>query len=80
MTPSVTTRLENLGRRVHELLKSLPDHDATTDTLDYVVGVLYGLVRAGDLEFIDRPSRFDPSPRWTPKTGQLWTPENRPVR
>jgi hypothetical protein len=19
-------------------------------------------------------------PRWTPKTGQLWTPENRPVR
>src|SRR5262245_2122742 len=45
------------------LLRSLPDHDATTDTLDYVVGVLYGLVRAGDLEFLDRPRRFDPSYR-----------------
>ena len=24
--------------------------------------------------------RACPTPRWTPKTGQSWTPENRPVR
>jgi hypothetical protein len=40
------------------------------------------LVIDKDLSMIiqDRIPRFAAGPRWTPKTGQSWTPENRPVR
>jgi len=52
--PSATTRLESLGQRLHKLLKNLPDHAAVTDTLDYLVGALYGTRRAVEVGFVDR--------------------------
>jgi hypothetical protein len=48
-----------MGARLHSLLKTLPDHDAITDTLDYVAGALYGLERAVSLGFINRPGTWD---------------------
>jgi hypothetical protein len=62
-TASATTHLDDLGKRLHELLKSLPDHDAITDTLDYLVGALYGLKRAVDLGFVDRRGPSHPTYR-----------------
>jgi hypothetical protein len=32
----------------------------------------------GSIEFSLTLYRIDPGPRWTPKTGHTWTPENRP--
>jgi hypothetical protein len=37
-----------------------------------------GHLKENPLAEIEIPRRE--KPRWTPKTGQLWTPENRPVR
>jgi hypothetical protein len=52
-------RLVRMGLWLHSLLKTLPDHDAITDTLDYVVGAVYGLQRAMHWGFIDRPGTWD---------------------
>ena len=38
------------------------------------------LATRGQVEQDLPPVLRDPPPRWTPKTGQSWTPENRPVR
>lgn len=51
-------RLDRIGVRLHGLLKALPDHDAITDTLDYVVGAVYGLERAIHWGFMDRPGAW----------------------
>lgn len=48
-----------MGARLDSLLKTLPDHDAITDTLDYVVGAVYGLERAIHWGFMDRPGTWD---------------------
>jgi len=55
---STTPPFELLGERVHALLRTLPDHEAITDTLDYVMGALHGLVRAANVGFADRPGGF----------------------
>lgn len=60
---SATTQLEDAGRRLHELLKNLPDHYAVTDTLDYLLGALYGLRLAVDLGFVDRRGPAHPTYR-----------------
>ena len=59
MTSTVKGRLEKMGKRLHDLLKDLPDHDAVADTLDYIVGAVYGLKRAADLGFVDRPGKSE---------------------
>jgi hypothetical protein len=48
-----------MATRLHGLLRVLPDHDAITDTLDYVVGAVYGLERAMHWGFRDRPGAWD---------------------
>ncbi len=63
-------------------------YQPTTQCLDALPGGLLllddyytwdGCVRAVH-EFLARAGRPERIPRWTPKTGQSWTPENRPVR
>ncbi len=54
MPKSVPDRLEQFGVRLHQLFLQLPDHDAVTDTLDYVLGALFGLACADQLGFRDR--------------------------
>ncbi len=39
-----------------------------------------GLLPADVLADLKEVNRVRNGPRWTPKTGQSWTPENRPVR
>jgi len=56
---SFKDRLEEMGRRLEKLLRDLPDHAGVSDTLDYVVGALYGLERAVDLKFVDRPGESE---------------------
>ena len=48
------TRLHDFANRLSDLLRNLRDEDAITDTLDYVLGALYGLDRAHELGFRDR--------------------------
>lgn len=48
-------KLKAFGDILHDLLNDLPDHDAITDTLDYVLGALYGLTLAYNLGYADRP-------------------------
>jgi len=40
------------------LLVRLPNHDAITDVFDYVVGAFYGLMRAIEVGFVDRPGSW----------------------
>src|ERR1700732_2736263 len=49
-------KLEAPAKDVKKLLIALPDHDAVTDILDYTVGALYGLSRAVESGFVDRPA------------------------
>jgi hypothetical protein len=51
---AVRLKLEAPARDLKKLLMALPDHDAVTDILDYVVGALYGLSRAVEAGFVDR--------------------------
>ena len=53
-------RLLDFSNRLHNLLRELPDDLAITDTLDYVIGALYGLAKAIDLKFADRAGESDP--------------------
>jgi len=55
----VKSRLGEIGVRLHGLLRELPDHDAITDTLDYVIGAVYGLERAIHCCFRNRPGRWE---------------------
>jgi hypothetical protein len=63
MATRAKIHLSDMAKRLHELLKNLPDDDATTDTLDYVVGAVHSLVRAVALGFVDRDGPFDPTYR-----------------
>jgi hypothetical protein len=54
MPKPTSERLQGLGESLHQLLLDLPTHDAITDTLDYLLGALYGLSRAHELKFRDR--------------------------
>ena len=60
MTRSTSERLQNFGKVLHQLFLDLPDHNAITDTVDYVLGALYGLSRAHQLGFRDRPGGHFP--------------------
>ncbi len=48
-----------MGTRLDQLLKNLPDEAGISDTLDYAVGALYGLERAVELNFVDRPGKSE---------------------
>ena len=60
MVDSTSERLQNFGKLLHQLFLDLPDHNAVTDTLDYMLGALYGLSRAHQLGFRDRPGGHFP--------------------
>jgi hypothetical protein len=49
-------KLETPANDLRSLLIALPDHEAITDIFDYVLGALYGLSRAIETGFVDRPS------------------------
>ena len=57
MPKTIPERLERLGASIHELLLALPEHDAITDTLDYLLGALHGLTRAYQLGFRERKGK-----------------------
>jgi hypothetical protein len=54
MSPRTSEPLQQFGTSLHQLILDLPERDAITDTLDYLLGALYGLSRAQELEFRDR--------------------------
>src|ERR1700676_1705777 len=60
MTKEIAYQLNEYGQSLHNLLVELPDHPAITDTLDYVLGALYGLVQAHKLGFKDRFTEYVP--------------------
>ncbi|HZT34629.1 MAG TPA: hypothetical protein VFA15_01825, partial [Nitrososphaera sp.] len=51
---SMPKQLRDLGESFHQLFNHLPNHIDITDTLDYLLGALYGLRRAYELDFRDR--------------------------
>jgi hypothetical protein len=51
-------QLERQSVHLRALLVKLPDHDAITDVFDYVVGAQYGLMRAIEIGFVDRPGAW----------------------
>lgn len=55
---AVRLKLEASATDLKALLIALPDHNAVTDVLDYVVGALYGLSRAVETGFVDRSSNW----------------------
>ena len=55
MPKDVPASLDEFGASLHQLFLELPEDDAITDTLDYLVGALFGLSRAHELGFRDRP-------------------------
>jgi hypothetical protein len=57
---SIPEQLDEYGRVLHKLFVELPDHPAITDTFDYVLGALYGLVQAYNLGFRDRSTQYVP--------------------
>lgn len=48
------------ARLLHELLNELPQHPAVTDTLDYILGAIYGLCQADLNGFKNRPAAYVP--------------------
>ena len=60
MPKNITAQLDEYGRSLHNLFVELPDHPAITDTFDYVLGALYGLVQAYKLGFKDRSTHYVP--------------------
>jgi hypothetical protein len=56
----IVEQLDEYGRLLHKLFVELPDHPAITDTFDYVLGALYGLVQAHNLGFKDRSTQYVP--------------------
>jgi hypothetical protein len=54
MPNNIIDSLDKSSVSLHQLFIDLPDHDAITDTLDYILGALYGLYRAHDLGFRNR--------------------------
>ena len=60
---TMDARIKKMGARLQRLLEKLPDNDATTDTLDYVLGALYALHRAKSIGFVDRAGPSHPTYR-----------------
>jgi hypothetical protein len=60
MPDKIREQLDEYGRLLHNLLIELPDHREITDTLDYILGALYGLVHAHRLGFKDRSTQYVP--------------------
>jgi hypothetical protein len=60
MSQTISEQLTAHGQCLSELLLSLPEGDAITDTLDYILGALHGLSSAHRTGFVDRPSAFVP--------------------
>jgi hypothetical protein len=58
MSTEVSDQLDQFGRSMHRLLAELPDHAAITDTLDYILGALFGLAQANLIGFKDRSAEF----------------------
>jgi hypothetical protein len=58
MPKTIPEQLDGYGCLLHSLLVELPDHPATTDTLDYALGALYGLTQANQTGFKDRPTQY----------------------
>jgi len=58
MPKSIAEQLDGYGGLLHKLLVELPEHPGITDTLDYILGALYGLVQAHQIGFKDRPSQY----------------------
>jgi hypothetical protein len=79
MPKTVAARLDEFGVALHQLLLQLPDHDAVTDTLDYVLGALFGLVRAHELGFRDRTGTQFPIYRPHLANYALQIPKNQSV-
>jgi hypothetical protein len=55
---SIPEQLDEHGLLLHKLFVQLPDHPAITDTFDYVLGALYGLVQANQIGFKDRSTHY----------------------
>jgi hypothetical protein len=53
-------RLKEQARDLHRLLNELPQHHAITDTLDYVLGALFGLLQAETTGFKERIGGYVP--------------------
>jgi hypothetical protein len=60
---SISAQLDDYGTSLHKLLAELPDHPAITDTLDYILGALYGLTQANQGGFKDRLTKYAPAYR-----------------
>src|SRR5438874_12910397 len=58
MPKEITKQFDEYGRSLHNFFVELADHPAITDTLDYVLGALYGLVQAQKLGFKDRSTQY----------------------
>jgi len=58
MSKKIAEQLDEFGRLLHTLFIELPDHPAITDTFDYVLGALHGLVQAHRLGFRDRSTQY----------------------
>lgn len=73
------TKLQEFGDKLHKLFRILPKHVAITDTLDYVLGALYGLVRAQELGFRDREGEHFASYRSNLAIYASRTPRKQPI-
>jgi len=79
MTKEIAYQLNEYGQSLHNLLVELPDHPAITDTLDYVLGALYGLVQAHKLGFKDRFTEYVPVYRPHLANYALEVPKGGPI-
>ena len=79
MQKTIPDRLEEFGAALHQLVLQLPDHDAVTDTLDYLLGALFGLTRAHELGFRDRTGAHFPVYRPHLANYALQIPKNQSV-
>jgi hypothetical protein len=59
-TLTVQEQLSINARLLHKLLNELPQHPAVTDTLDYILGAIYGLCQAELTGFKNRPTAYVP--------------------
>ncbi len=50
--------LQRQAEYLKALLVTLPDRDEITDVFDYVVGAQYGLMKAIEIGFVDRPGTW----------------------
>lgn len=57
-TANLKQQIQCQAEHIKALLVTLPDHDAITDVFDYVVGAQYGLVKAIEIGFVDRPGTW----------------------